>query len=909
MAQVCYGNITITDITDGASVVSTRELYYLTTGTAPEKPDDLTTIYTDNRINAWTSMVPEYVVNGNYYITLETTLSDNTKKWSDVVLNKALTDSNYNINALNVRTKNFFKGTDNTYDGWFVSGRSTNEGLNTSNAETYYYNARFAATHISLGYNKTPVIDLDGSNAAINLYRFPTISNNVVTTEGTLGMQLSSTNLNFYNTSGVLTSSFGNSISLASNGANITIGATGGTNPNLYATSGSLQLRRGSTPNATLDSNGLKLSKGGIEAGTPNSTLDQFIYLSTDAYGIYTSLDANKLNWKLIVGNNFGVDEDGKLYASEANITGAIKATSGYIGQNTTNGFSISNTAIYNPTTKNTLASDTVDGIYIGKDGISLGKGIFKVTSAGLLTANNANITGTIIATTGKIGSGAYGWTIFNRGIYSQQTITTLQPTITTEYEPVYGIDYLTLTSGTPTSGNVTTTYGKNNPNGVSQYVTLSYSSVKTETTETDSGSSNIYYPLDADGNQMLDIINVTTTTKEGTTPSTQNVNAYTGIFNSGAVAVSASMTSDPSTISDSSIDAQINAISETGIIKLYNNGGLDCAELRITAGYNKTALAPKIRMGRVRSNGSGGVFTTGVQMYSWDSDNPALAFCFNNNLDDQNAEQNWNYSSYINATGIFPYTNKEKDLGAGDKRWKNLYVHNINASNNIVGDTLKSGGGSYGITSIGNGYFRGIYLRTTYGNTDSKYYFTHNGNIKANSILIYDNNRGLFNNPNGYLSLYNNNNRVQLSAGDGNYRVYAYCSTFYVNNTAVTSDKKIKNHISYLTEDEEVENFVMSLKPAAFTMKNGQSGRTHFGFYAQDIRDEAEATVGDVGIYLASTLDMDDFEEYSDDIPDEQISWSLRYDELIAPLTALVQKQNREIQQLKERIALLENK
>ena len=184
--------------------------------------------------------------------------------WSEVIEDTSYL-STYEINSLNVRTKNFFKGLDNSYDGWFASGRAENEGLATNNAETYHYNARFAATNIALGYNKTPIIDLDGGSGAINIYRFPTINSNtgLVTTAGALGMKLSATDLifykppvgnnspvaaailnanglNFYNTSGTLTSSFGDTISLASNGASITIGST-------------------QNEHITIDTNGLKI--------------------------------------------------------------------------------------------------------------------------------------------------------------------------------------------------------------------------------------------------------------------------------------------------------------------------------------------------------------------------------------------------------------------------------------------------------------------------------------------------------------------------------------------------------------------------------------------------------------------------------------------------------------------------
>ena len=61
---------------------------------------------------------------------------------------------------------------------------------------------------------------------------------------------------------------------------------------------------------------------------------------------------------------------------------------------------------IYNGVTS---TGDTAhDGIYIGTDGITLGKGVFKVTTAGALTATSADITGKITASSGQIA----GWNI-----------------------------------------------------------------------------------------------------------------------------------------------------------------------------------------------------------------------------------------------------------------------------------------------------------------------------------------------------------------------------------------------------------------------------------------------------------------------------------------------------------------
>lgn len=90
----------------------------------------------------------------------------------------------------------------------------------------------------------------------------------------------------------------------------------------------------------------------------------------------------------------FYVQNNGKLYASNAEIVGHITANEGKIGD-----FNISN-ALY---TKAKSFATTADNIYFGSDGLSLGIN-FKVTSAGVLTATGANITGTLTATSGKIG-------------------------------------------------------------------------------------------------------------------------------------------------------------------------------------------------------------------------------------------------------------------------------------------------------------------------------------------------------------------------------------------------------------------------------------------------------------------------------------------------------------------------
>ena len=70
-------------------------------------------------------------------------------------------------------------------------------------------------------------------------------------------------------------------------------------------------------------------------------------------------------------------------------VKGQITATSGYIGSESS-GFNIGSTAIYNGMTS--MSDATHNGIYLGTDGIALGQGKFKVTKNGELTARSGYI-------------------------------------------------------------------------------------------------------------------------------------------------------------------------------------------------------------------------------------------------------------------------------------------------------------------------------------------------------------------------------------------------------------------------------------------------------------------------------------------------------------------------------------
>lgn len=106
---------------------------------------------------------------------------------------------------------------------------------------------------------------------------------------------------------------------------------------------------------------------------------------STITGGTITGTEFNNGN------GTFSVSKDGKLVASNATVSGVIKANEGYIGG--MNGFTIKDGKLYSGS-KSTFSS-TADGIYLGTDGIALGEN-FSVSKDGILKSIDGTFTGSI---------------------------------------------------------------------------------------------------------------------------------------------------------------------------------------------------------------------------------------------------------------------------------------------------------------------------------------------------------------------------------------------------------------------------------------------------------------------------------------------------------------------------------
>lgn len=133
----------------------------------------------------------------------------------------------------------------------------------------------------------------------------------------------------------------------------------------------------------------------------------------------------NSTSFSLNANNNqniFYADKNGIKIRGNAEVTGKITATSGYIGSSS--GFTITATAIYNG--KSSLTEDKA-GVYIGTNGIALGGRVdayhskFQVDSSGNLYAQSGTFAGSVYAKNIQYGNSTYGY--FNGGGIKDGTI------------------------------------------------------------------------------------------------------------------------------------------------------------------------------------------------------------------------------------------------------------------------------------------------------------------------------------------------------------------------------------------------------------------------------------------------------------------------------------------------------
>lgn len=140
--------------------------------------------------------------------------------------------------------------------------------------------------------------------------------------------------------------------------------------------------------------------------------------------------------------------------------------------------------------------------------------------------------------------------------------------------------------------------------------------------------------------------------------------------------------------------------------------------------------------------------------------------------------------------------------------------------------------------------------------------------------------------------------NTMNLGTSDSRWK-QLYAGT----TTIATSDARMKEEIADIDKAREL---ILNLKPRQFKMTDGESGRIHYGMIAQEVKEAMTAAgIEDFGGYVRSPLDEKGDPKTA---AEEDVRYGLRYDEFIAPLIATVQAQQKQIEELTQRVEALEN-
>ena len=231
----------------------------------------------------------------------------------------------------------------------------------------------------------------------------------------------------------------------------------------------------------------------------------------------------------------------------------------------------------------------------------------------------------------------------------------------------------------------------------------------------------------------------------------------------------------------------------------------------------------------------------------------------------------------YINGTAISPSgtTTDELSVESGSNTYTlKLSVKNAGASSQYE-EVAPSVTNKFdlGASSM---IFRNVYAATFHGDLD--------GALKdGNSDMSFDGSHNL---------IPSSTNQISLGTSSKQYK-NIYGQNIYVNGSAVVSDRRKKEEIAPL--DERYEEFFKALAPVSYRFKDGTSGRKHTGFIAQDVEQAAEeAGLGDKDIAVV--------------VKDQEDNYYLRYEEIIAVQTDMIQKLMARVDSLEARVNKLES-
>ena len=152
-------------------------------------------------------------------------------------------------------------------------------------------------------------------------------------------------------------------------------------------------------------------------------------------------------------------------------------------------------------------------------------------------------------------------------------------------------------------------------------------------------------------------------------------------------------------------------------------------------------------------------------------------------------------------------------------------------------------------------------------------------------------------------------NGGAKLAYGADDFYIGVSRSNVFASESInIDSARRVKDDIRYDLDDYEA--FFRALKPCSYKLKRGTSGRRHTGFIAQEL-EQALLDSGKTGADLAAYCYDPDARRYESTDMDPKTAptgcYKIRYSELIALNTAMIQKLMAEVDALKTHVAELE--
>lgn len=242
-----------------------------------------------------------------------------------------------------------------------------------------------AMTLSSAGVLAVPAANITGTLTAdqISVNNLSALSANMGTlTSGTISYGTVGSNESFYLSSTDTSAKVGGQTSNIS-GLRLTVGSGFGVTKNgiLYANQAHIAGEIAADTGRIGGTSGWTIASQQIYSTGKTIGANDSMYLATKDLSSSTAIGgrANGTDWRLTVGNGFGVTNIGKLYANGASITGSLSATDGFtVRQNdkTLTTISTSGMTVYDSDGATILAEYTSTGAQIGsKDKILIGSG------------------------------------------------------------------------------------------------------------------------------------------------------------------------------------------------------------------------------------------------------------------------------------------------------------------------------------------------------------------------------------------------------------------------------------------------------------------------------------------------------------------------------------------------------